>query len=334
MNSRSLLIAAIVGALLAAMYFLPQPMLARIDMIWIAIISAASLNLLIGLAGQVSLGQAAFMAIGAYAGVVLQRSGVDDLLVGMLCGALLSALIGLLVGLPSLRLRGFYLALTTLALHFAVIFVIYRYQRSVGGEIGFRLNAPTLFGYQIAGVKAWYVLLSVIGVLTLLVFHNLTRSKIGRAWVAVRDRDLAASIIGINVVYYKLMAFVVSSFVAGMAGALQAFYIGSASHSTYSLEMTVSFIAMIIIGGLGSVVIGSILGAVIVTQLPFLIQDLSALASGGNATNFVVFDLQTGAFGLIIVGFLLLEPDGLVGIWQRIQRRGRRIFAAGENVHG
>ncbi len=318
------LIAVAAALLIALPPLLPPQYVARVNMVWVAVIAAASLNLLTGVAGQVSLGHAAFMSIGAYTVVALQRSGVSELLVTLPLGAAVAGVIGFLVGLPSLRLRGFYLALTTLALHFTVTFVALKYQTASGLTAGFILPPPKLAGIPIKGLTHWCVLLSVIGLAVLAVFHNFERTKVGRAWVAIRDRDLAASIIGVNVVRYKLLAFVISSAVAGMAGVLQGYALGNVSADSYSLAVAISFVAMIIIGGMGSVVVGSVLGALVVTQLPFFIQSLVDLVQGSNAgMNFGLFDMQNGVFGLVIVGFLLFEADGLVGIARRLFSKQR-----------
>lgn len=302
--------------------FISAQYLARVNVVLIAIMGAASLNLLTGLAGQVSLGHAAFMAVGAYAAVVCQRAGMNELLVTLPAGAVAAGIVGLAVGIPSLRFRGFYLALTTLSLHFAVTFFTHQYQSAAGSTAGFSLPSPTLASFSISGQLRWCVLLAVLCACVLLVFHNFTRSKIGRAWVAIRDRDLAASIIGVNVVRYKLLAFVVSSSVAGFAGVLQGYVIGNVSPETFSLNVAISMIAMIIIGGMGSIVAGSVLGALVVTQLPFLIQGISDWMLGSEAgTNYAIFDIQTGMFGMVIVGFLLFEPGGLVGIARRLVER-------------
>jgi branched-chain amino acid transport system permease protein len=306
---------------------LPGYFLARINLIWIAIIGAASLNLLMGNAGQVSLGQAAFMAIGAYTTVLVDRLTGWSLLATLPAGAMAAGLIGFLIGIPSLRFRGFYLALTTLALHFAVQFVGTQSQTLSGGLAGFDLPTPRLGTWTIKGDLSWFYLLGATALATLVVFYNLGRSKIGRAWAAVRDRDIAAAIIGVNVQRYKLLAFLISSFAAGAAGALQANYVGNVAVETYSLDLSISYVAMIIIGGLGSVA-GSVLGAVVVTELPFFIQSASALLLGPDSgTSFGIFDLQAGAFGIVIMGFLMFEPDGLAGIARRAleQMAGRRV---------
>jgi branched-chain amino acid transport system permease protein len=324
--SRAALILAGLAAVVAVLLFVPAQHVARLNFIWIALISATGLNILIGLCGQVSLGQAAFMAIGGYLSAMLYRDLGCGLLVSVPAAAALAGLVGFLIGLPSLRLRGFYLALTTLALHFAVVFVAKKLQATTGGSAaaGFGIDRAMLGPIRIQDNREWFVLLAVLGTATLLGFRNITHSKVGRAWTAIRDRDIAASIIGVDVRRYKLLAFVVSSALAGAAGSLQAFYRGNVAIESYGLDLAISYIAMIIVGGLGSVV-GTVLGVVVMLQLPFLLQTLTAATIGmDGASNFIVFDLQAGAFGLIIVCFLLFEPDGIVGLGRRIAATWRR----------
>ena len=316
-RARSLVALALALAAAAIAPALPGYYLARFDLMWLAIIGAASLNLLTGNAGQVSLGQAAFMAIGAYTAVLVDRLTGWSLIATIPAGAASAGLVGFLIGIPSLRFRGFYLALTTLALHFAVRYIGTLSQTLSGGLAGFDLPTPKLGPWSINGDLAWFYLLGAITLSILAVFHNLGRSKIGRAWAAVRDRDIAAAIIGVNVPRYKLLAFLISSLVAGAAGVLQASYVGNVAVETYSLDLAISYVAMIIIGGLGSIA-GSVLGALVVTELPFFIQSASALLFGPDSgTSFAIFDLQAGAFGIVIMAFLMFEPDGLIGIIRR-----------------
>ncbi len=308
---------------------LPSYYLSRFNFLWIAIISAAGLNLLIGLSGQVSLGQAAFMAIGGYTAAAVHRYLGLDLLVSLPLGAALAAAVGFLIGIPSLRLRGFYLALTTLALHFAAVFAANKFQLLAGdaASTGFSIERAMIGPFRLASDYHWFVLLSFLGLLTLVGFHNLARSKVGRAWTAIRDRDIAASIIGVDVTRYKLLAFVVSSAIAGAAGVLQAYYLGNVAVESFGLELAISYVAIIIVGGMGTVA-GTVLGAIVILQLPFFIQWITAITVGSDASNnFIIFDLQAGAFGVVIVAFLLFEPDGVVGIVNRVLgwfRRARK----------
>jgi branched-chain amino acid transport system permease protein len=315
--------AAIIFVVLVALaQILPAYFLSRLNFLWIAIISAAGLNLLTGLAGQVSLGQAAFMAIGGYTAAGAYRYFGLDLLISLPLGACLAAIVGFLIGIPSLRLRGFYLALTTLALHFAVAFAANKFQLIAGGTAatGFSIDRAMIGPFRLASDYAWFTVLSAIGLLTLVGFYNLARSKVGRAWTAVRDRDIAAAIIGVDVTRYKLMAFVVSSAVAGGAGVLQAYYLGNVAVESFGLELAISYVAIIIVGGMGSVA-GTVLGAIVILQLPFFIQWITAVTVGsGASSNFMIFDLQAGVFGVVIIAFLMFEPDGVVGMVHRLTR--------------
>jgi branched-chain amino acid transport system permease protein len=312
--SLSLLVVLVLPALIS------PTTLAIADSAWIAIIGAVSLNLLTGYAGQVSLGQAAFLAFGAYTAVFTMRTIGVGMWLGIPLAGVVSAAVGLLVGLPSLRFRGFYLALTTLGLQFITVYVLRQYQISTGGLEGFQLKPQVLGPLALNTDTRWYYFLGVCGLLAVLISANLVRSRTGRAWMAVRDRDIAASIVGVNVTRYKLLAFVVSSFLAGVAGALGAYYRGSVSIDSYDLSLAISYIAMIIVGGLGSTA-GSVIGAVLITALPFWISDI---VQGLPQTwplidklQLSIFAVQSAAFGVVIVAFLLFEPRGLIALWTR-----------------
>jgi branched-chain amino acid transport system permease protein len=290
---------------------------------WVAIIGAISLNLLTGYAGQVSLGQAAFLGLGAFTAVWT----VETLGVGMWLGiplaGLFAAFIGLLVGLPSLRFRGFYLALTTLALHFVALYGMNEYQsHSEGGLQGFTLPAQSVFGFELNTDLRWFYFLAVFGLAAMWLASNLVRSRTGRAWMAVRDRDIAAAIVGVDVARAKLTAFMVSSFLAGVAGALMAYYRGNVSTDSFPLDLAITYVAMIIIGGLGSIA-GAVIGAVVITALPTyidkLVQSLPASWPIVEDLQLSIYALQAAIYGLIIVLFLIFESRGLIAIWIRIK---------------
>jgi branched-chain amino acid transport system permease protein len=300
--------------------------LARANAVWFAILGAVSLNLLTGFAGQVSLGSAAFIAIGAYTGAVLDRSLHLNMLLALPAAAIAAGITGVLVGIPSLRFKGFYLSLTTLALHFIVIFGVTKYQTAVGGLEGFSLPTQILGPLQMSGERPWYFLIGAITVLIVISANNLTRTKVGRAWVAIRDRDIAASIIGVDVARYRLLAFAFTSAIFGIVGCLQAFYLGNVAADGFTLDLAISFIAMIIIGGMGSTA-GSILGAILVSQLSYVIQaiadQLQTIDPNLGNLSLGLFSLQSAAFGLVIMVFLIFEPKGLIAIWGRLHQRWR-----------
>jgi branched-chain amino acid transport system permease protein len=226
------------------------------------------------------------------------------------------------VGLPSLRFRGFYLALTTLGLHFIATYVLRRYQVTEGGLEGFQLTTQSIGPIRLNTDLNWYYFLALFAIVTIIVSTNLVRSRTGRAWMAVRDRDIAASIVGVDVTRYKLSAFVVSSFLAGVAGALGAYYRGSVSIDSYDLGLAISYIAMVIVGGLGSTS-GSVIGAVLITALPYgigrVVQGLPPSWPIIDKLQLSIFAVQSAAFGLVIVAFLLFEPRGLIAVWGRVK---------------
>lgn len=294
-----------------------------LNLIAIATIGVVGLNILMGLSGQVSVGNAAFMAVGAYttAALVQANANLPFLAIVPLAG-LAAAVVGAVVGLPALRLRGLYLVMSTLSAHFIVLYLVQRYQLSVVGPGGFFLPEAEVLGIVIDEAFEWFYVLGAFAGLSLLFFTNLLRSRFGRAWMALREGDIAAAILGVPVSSYKILAFVVSSFLIGIQGSLYGYYLQAVQVEAFNFDLAVQFIAMVIIGGQGSV-LGSVFGAAFVTGLPFLVQRLAAdLPSDAPGYGFVtahIFDLQVALYGAAIILFLLLEPDGLVEIWRRIR---------------
>lgn len=284
----------------------------------IAVIGALALNLLMGTTGQISLGHAGFMAAGAFTVAALITSVDAPIGVTVPAAAVAGAVLGVLVGLPALRLKGLYLAVSTLAAHFVIIVGVGQYQSLVAYGAGFTIPAPALLGRTIDSERAWYYALLPAALAVLLINLNWLRSAYGRALVAIRHRDIAAESLGINVALYKLLAFSASTSLTCVAGALWAYHTGFVSVEAFDFDLLTQYLAMVIIGGLGSV-LGACLGAVFVVVLPGLISVLATklpLLSGlGGRT----FELQIGLFGLIMLLFLVLEPRGLAGIWARVR---------------
>jgi branched-chain amino acid transport system permease protein len=281
-------------------------------------IAALGLNFLTGYAGQLSLGQSAFMAVGAYAGVILYGRYAVPLPLALLGAGLIAAAVGAAAGTPSLRIKGFYLAVATLAAQFLITWTI-QHVPWISGGVFATINTPTV---RIGGLvldsalRQYYLALAVVVLLTAFGM-NLARSRIGRAWMAIRDRDIAAEIIGIRLLPYKLLAFVMSAFYAGVAGALVVFcWYGSANIEEFDLVSSVRILGMIIIGGLGSIV-GSFLGAGFVTVLPIFVS-ITVHRIGGGGTS-LASSLEDLVFGAAIVLFLVLEPLGLARLWKTIK---------------
>ncbi|MBB3212115.1 branched-chain amino acid transport system permease protein [Herbaspirillum sp. Sphag1AN] len=285
-------------------------------------LAALGLNILTGYAGQLSLGSAAFMAVGAYAAYNFQlRIEGMPIVLSFLLAGVCAALVGVLFGLPSLRIKGFYLAVATLAAQFFVVWVLTKFawfsNDSSSGVISTQKMA--VLGIDIdTPVKKYLFVLSIVCVMALLA-KNLVRSSTGRAWMAVRDMDVAAEVIGIDLMKTKLLAFAVSSFFCGVAGALYAFcYLGSVEPDGFALDLSFRILFMIIIGGVGSI-LGAFLGSAFILLLPiFLDNVLPPLASFLHLpfTNATVSHIQLMLFGALIIFFLIVEPHGLARLWQ------------------
>jgi len=307
-----LLVAVVAVPLLASPYLLSAILIPFL----IFALAALGLNILTGYAGQLSLGTAAFMAVGAYASFnfVARIPGIP-LLLAFVLGGLCAALVGIAFGLPSLRIRGFYLAAATLATQFFVIWCLtkipYLTNHSSSGVV--TVQTMQVFGYKFVTPGAKYLLVLGIVALMALLAKNMIRSNVGRSWMAIRDMDMAAEVIGFRPLRTKLLAFAVSSFYCGVAGALYAFaYLGTVEPEAYSLDLSFRILFMVIIGGVGSI-LGSFLGAAFIVLLPIF---LNMLAHGlGLATNYAS-NLELMVFGGLIIFFLIVEPHGLARLWQ------------------
>ncbi len=282
----------------------------------IALIGALALNILTGLAGQISLGHAGFLAAGAFTAAILVEEFKTPPLVNLGAAALVGAVLGLAVGAPSLRLKGLYLALGTLAMHFIVLYGGGEYQQLRGFHTGVVVPHLKVGPLLVNNATRWYYVLVAIAGLVVVFNVNLARTRPGRAWMAIRDRDIAAAALGIHLARYKLLAFVVSSVLTTVAGGLWAYHRNFVSVEAFTFFTTIEYIAMIIIGGMGSV-LGAILGTVFVTLLPYGIDAaMASLRLPGGAETYL-FPVKFGVFGLLMALFLIFEPQGLVGIWRR-----------------
>jgi branched-chain amino acid transport system permease protein len=285
----------------------------------IATVAAVGLNVLTGFTGQISLGNAAFLAIGAYATAGMAgRLGLPFLMTVPLSG-LAAALAGMVFGVPSLRLKGLYLAMATLAAHFIVEFVAVHWESMTGGVNGISV-APAALGPLAldSDARLFYLNLPVAAFLVLFA-RNLFRTRAGKAFVAIRDQDVSAEVMGVRVFRYKLLAFAVSSFYVGVAGSLLAYQARIISPENFPITLAIDQLGMVIIGGLGSVQ-GSVFGAVFLTLLPELLRVLTGAVAGAFPQMTQLFaSLRMGLFGLVIVLFLVFEPDGLAARWRSIK---------------
>ena len=309
---------AVFALILAGFPFLVSPF--ALDLacqVFLASIGALSLMLLTGYAGQISLGHAGLIAAGAFTTGILAREIAAPFWITLPASALTGIVLGFVFGLPSLRLRGLYLAVSTLALHFVVIYLGGEYETKRGFSTGILIEPPSLAGFKL-GARGWYFVLLMAAVASLLICINLLRSRSGRAWRAIHVRETVAEALGINIARYKLLAFVISSSMTSVAGCLFAYYRGFVSVEAFDLFLSIQYVAMIIIGGMGSL-LGALLGAMFVTVFPYLIEALLRLLPNAQKLAGDIFAVNYAAFGVVMILFLIFEPLGLVGIWRRLQ---------------
>jgi branched-chain amino acid transport system permease protein len=290
-----------------------------LNRIGIAIIGALGLNILIGFTGQISIGHAAFLAVGAYTTAVFEAKVGLPFYLAIPAAALVTAGFGLLFGLPSLRLKGLYLAIATLAAHFITTYALIHWDSMTGGVFGLLVPTPTLFGLALdSDARIFYVILACVIPATFFA-KNLFRTKVGRAFIAIRDRDVAAQVIGVSLFHYKLLAFLISSFYAGIAGGLMAHHSRILFPDAFTLLVAIDYLAMIIVGGMGSI-LGSIVGAMFMTLLPEVLKLTATSLSGVYPQSFgLIASARDVIFGLAIITFLIFEPEGLARIWLRIR---------------
>ena len=283
----------------------------------IAVMGAVGLNLLTGNARLVSLGQAAFLAIGGFSAGAMSHHFGTPFWLNLIVATLMGGLFGLIVAIPSLRLKALYVAITTLALHFGVTAAFAVYLARVIRSEGILIDPPQFGFFELYDAAPWYYFLLLIATLVVIGALNLQRSHLGRRWVAVADHEVASSALGISIHRAKLSVFVITSMLVSFAGCLGAYYEGVVTEGFYDLHLAIAYLAMIIVGGLGSV-LGSILGAFLITLMPygldFLLKFGGVKISAGSISG-----LHSVLYGLLIVGFMLFEPLGLAEIWRRVR---------------
>jgi branched-chain amino acid transport system permease protein len=310
----------VVGAALVYVYGAVGPGYAvtQATFVILAVLGASGLNIITGYSGQAFIGNAGFLAIGAMVGYVCSRIHAAFPL-AMVLGLAVGWVIGLLLGVLSLRWRGFYLVIATLAFQSIVVFAMLQYQDShVDTLSGFMLAPARLFGYTISGDRPWYYLSATIVIVSLVCVWNLARGTWGRGWKAIRANEEAAAVAGIPVLRYKVMAVAIGSGLISLQGVLQAYFIGTVSSTDFTIALAVSYVAMVIIGGAGTVA-GPIIGAIVVTEVPYVIS-LVAGAGSGNLPYW-----QTIAYGLLVLMFLVAEPGGIVRLITNAADAAKRI---------
>lgn len=284
----------------------------------IAVIGSIGLNMLSGVTGQISIGHAAFLAIGAYTSAILTATLKFPFPIALIISGFVAALLGLVVGLPSLRIKGLYLLLSTMAFYFITLYVLVHWKSLTGGVEGIEVQTK-IGSFELDTDLKFYFLIMPIVVLLTAFARNFLHTKPGRACIAIRDRDIAAETIGVNLFKYKTIAFGISSFYAGIAGSLFGHYIGWITPEHFPFSLSIEYLAMIIVGGLGSV-LGSIFGAIFIIAVPEGIRLISHFLSNIYPDVIMKFiDLKGVIFGLIIIGFLVFEPEGLAGRWEKIK---------------
>ena len=329
-NTSNLFWSVFLLVLLIALPFLIKPYyLSVLNLMMLNVIVALGLNLLVGNTGQISLGHAGFVAIGAYSGAFLLQSSFPFLLAILLAG-LITALVGGFLGIPSLRLEGPYLSIVTLGFGLAVMVIIGRMD-FFGGRTGMTVPRLQLEWTGLSYDVSLYYVFVLVSVLMIIAMIILLKSRIGRAFQAIRDSDIAASVIGINVARYKTMSFAISAFYAGVAGCLWGLYLQFVTPGTFSFMMSILFLATVVLGGLGSVT-GSVLGAVVMTFLTLQLENIVEIPLigtliSGFSESFMnpsgIANIRWVLTGLILIGVILFEPMGLNGLWLRVKRYWR-----------
>ena len=319
-NAERLRLILTLATVLALPWLVNTYWLGVVNTIGIAIIGAVGLNILVGFTGQISLGQGGFLAVGAFTSALLaQRAGLPVPL-AMLAAIAVTAAVGAFFGLPALRLKGLYLAIATIASQEIIVFVIRRWGWLTGDQGFLDVDRLTILGWRVPRTSfefTWYWIIAGLAVIAVITARNLFRTTLGRSFMAVRDQDIAASAIGVNLTRTKLVAFAVSSGYVGLAGALTAHYTETVTWERFTIDVSIQYLAMIIVGGLGSIA-GAVYGAAFIMLLPPLLAELAgALRTWAPFLSDRLPAVQAAAFGLVIVLFLLFEPRGLDRIWHR-----------------
>ncbi len=299
--------------LLAAPWWAGEYVMTQLHFILIYSIVGFGLMLLVGYTGQISLGHAAFLAVGAYTEALMQAAGVP-FVVSITCAALFAGVVGIIVGLPALRLKGIYLAIATIAFNVIVEEITARWESVTGGNQGKHLKPIELFGTTMESDAQFYYICLALAAAACLGLVNLLRSPTGRAFVAIRDSEISASCMGVNLAWYKTMAFAISAALTGVAGALYAHKIAFISPEQFGLLVSIELVTIVILGGIGFLH-GAVLGSVFIIVLPQLI----ALAKDYLPTGVQGSGLQAVVFGIVLVAFIIFEPMGMYGRWLKIR---------------
>ena len=321
-TSRNFAIASVILAACAP-FFLGDYWMSMLIAIGIYGIAALGLNVLLGFTGQISIGHAAFFLFGAFTSAYLSSKLSVPTFFAIPLSGVITAIVGLVFGLPAARLKGLYLAIATLAAQYILLDFFARAEWFSGGSVPATAEPFSIFGYMVSGDHQYFYVVLAYVVISFLLVTNLMRSRDGRALIAVRDHYLSAEIMGINLTKYRTLSFGIAAFFAGIGGALYAHYQLVVSYEGFGIERSILFLAMVIIGGLGSIM-GTLMGTAFVVLLPEAMEWLSAALRGGlidqtlGLKNNITF-LREIAIGAIIIAFLVFEPDGLAHRWHQIK---------------
>ncbi len=314
----------LIACLVALPLTVPNYYLYMVNYMAINVLVAMGLNILVGYTGQISLGHAGFFAIGAYTTVLLFKSLGVPVLLSLAGGGFLAAGFGFLLGLPALRLEGPYLAIATLGFGMAIIQILGRWE-VFGGRMGIEVPRMTFGSLVLNNDARIYAVVMTITVAMIIGARNLLKTRVGRAFIAIRDSDIAAETMGVNLTYYKTLAFAVSAFYAGVAGGLMAFVLGYINPSSFSFVLSILFLAMVVVGGVGSV-LGSVMGGILISFLNLKLDAIQDFPVIGHIFTIISENWMTVSglpnvasiiFGLILIAIIVFEPLGLYGIWIR-----------------
>jgi branched-chain amino acid transport system permease protein len=311
------IVVAFIIYLFACPIFSSDRILTVMTMIGITVISVHGLNILTGYCGQISIGHAGFMAVGGYTSAVLCAKLSLPFWAALPCGALAAGIAGLIFGLPSLKIKGFYLIMATIAAHFIIIWTIIQLYSITGGADGLSLPRPVIGSIVLSSKTNYFYLVMIITCLATLLAKNIVRTRAGRAFIAIRDNELAAEVMGVSLWSYKLQAFFIGCVYAGVAGSLLIHYFSFASTDQFPFMDSVWYLGMLIVGGMGSTA-GAVLGAVALKLLDELVTMLGPVLSAAVAPQ-AAASLALISHGLIIIIFLIFEPRGLHHRWEMIK---------------
>ena len=303
-------------------FFLDDYSVYFLSTIGVATLAVMGLNILLGYSGLVSLGHASFVGVGAYSCGILINSWSWPFYLAILGAGAVCAFWGLIIGIPALRIKGLYLAIATLAFQFIASYTFLTWESVTGGITGITIPSPRIGGWELRSHQSFYYIMIIFLSVFLWIARNLFRSKFGRALMAIRDNDISAEVAGMPVFRYKILAFAISSFYAGLAGGLYGIMMRQAAPDQFGLDSSINYLAMIIVGGMGTI-LGAILGAAVLLVLPELLTWILSIIAHlfPNPNDIIVLfsPAKMIALGLMIVIFIHYEITGLAGIWRRIR---------------